>query len=240
MADVFFDNPPVTRGTAEEQLQALQAYMHMLSQKLNEAMNEISADQLEPESRTALKTAAKNAEVTEDNRQALKALIIKNAEIVKTEMDEYRAQLQQSIQAVSEMFGEYQEEISAEFTATAEGIRQTYNALETIVSTANNENKEYRTRMQSYIYSGILSNSPYKTGIAIGENVTNDDGTLNNNNKMATFTADRITFYLNNVELGYYEGNKFHIAKGEVSDSMKMGNFLWKVFSNGALGLMKE
>lgn len=240
MAEVFFDNPPISRGRAEDQLRAIQGYLETLSYKLNQAMNQISIEQLAPENRGAISQAVENAKKQEDNRQQLKSLIIKNAEIVKTEMDEYRAELNQSIQAVSELFGTYQETISAEITATAEGIRQAYEALETIVSTANGQNEEYRTRMSSFIYSGILSNSPYTTGIAIGQNVTNSDGTLNDNNKMATFTADRITFYLNNVELGYYEGNMFHIANGEVTESMKMGNFVWKVFSDGSMGLIKE
>lgn len=240
MAEVFFDNPPISRGNAEEQLRAMQGYLGTLSQKLNEALNQISIEQLEPENRNAVRKAVENTEKTEDNRQKLKALIIKNADIVKTEMDEYRLQLNQNIQALSELFGTYQETISAEITATAQGIRQAYEALETIVSTANGKNEEYRTRMSSFIYSGVLSNNPYTTGIAIGQNVTNADGSLNDNNKMATFTADRITFYLNNIELGYYEGSKFHIANGEVSDSMKMGNFIWKVFANGSMGLVKE
>ena len=240
MANVFFDNPPLQTGSAEQRLEKLQQYLMTLSMKLNEALTGETAAQEAADVQKAIKVAEQTAQKTEDNRQQLKSLIIKNAEIVQTEMDEYRAELNQSIQAVSEMFGTYQETISAEITATAEGIRQAYEALETIVSTANGENEEYRTRMSSFIYSGILSNSPYKTGIAIGQNVTNSDGTLNDNNKMATFTADRITFYLNNVELGYYEGSMFHIANGEVSESMKMGNFVWKVFSDGSMGLIKE
>ena len=32
----------------------------------------------------------------------------------------------------------------------------------------------------------------------------------------------------------------FHIARGEVVDSMKMGNFVFKVFAGGSMGLMVE
>ena len=69
--------------------------------------------------------------------------------------------------------------------------------------------------------------------------MTDEDGQLNNQNKMATFTADRLSFYLNGAEVAYFSNNVFHIARGEVTDSMIMGNFQWKVFSNGSLGLMK-
>ena len=239
MADVFFDNPPLTKGTAEQQVEAVVNYLHTMSQKLNESMNNISVQQLTEEGQQAVKQTKKNEQLAEDNRQKLKALIIKNANIVKNAMEEIRAELHQDIEAVSEQFGTYQESISAELLATAQGIQQSYEALETIVNTANGVNEEYRTRMQSFIYSGILSNNPYTTGIAIGQNVTNADGTLNDQNKMATFTADRITFYMNGNEIGWYEGNSFHISNGEVTDSMKMGNFVWKVFSDGSMGLIK-
>ena len=240
MANVFFDNPPVTKGTAEQQINDVLAYLHTLSQRLNESMNSISIEQLEPAGQTAIKQIKQNEATAEDNRQKLKSLIIKNAEIVKNEMEEIRVELSQNLEYISEQFGTYQESITAEIAATAQGIMQAYDALETIVSTANGENEEYRTRMQSYIFSGVLSNNPYTTGIAIGQNVTNADGTLNDNNKMATFTSDRITFYMNGTAIGWYEGNSFHISNGEVTDGMKMGNFVWKVFADGSMGLIKQ
>ena len=240
MAEVFFDNPPATRGTAEEQLRSLQSYLGMLSTKLNEAMNQINIEQLEPESRTAIQQAVTNAEVTEDNRQALKALIIKNAEIVKTEMDEYVLNLNKSIEALSSQFGEYQEQVSMDLTATAEGIRQQYEDLEEIISN-NQEAVEYSRALSGYIYSGIL-NVPGvingELGLAIGQNIQ-----VNNNqlvNQSITITPDQITFYKNGTPIGYYKGDRFYIAKGEVTDSMKMGNFVWKVFANNSLALMKE
>ena len=156
MAEVFFDNPPASRGTAEEQLRSLQSYLGMLSTKLNEAMNQINIEQLEPVSRTAIQQAVTNAEVTEDNRQALKALIIKNAEIVRTEMDEYVLNLNKSIEALSSHFGEYQEQVSMDLTATAEGIRQQYESLENIISN-NQDAVEYSRALSGYIYSGILN-----------------------------------------------------------------------------------
>lgn len=239
MADVFFDNPPMNKGTAEQQVEAVVNYLHTLSQKLNESMNNISVQQLTEEGQTAIKQVKQNEQLAEDNRKKLKALIIKNADIVKNAMEEIRAELHQDIEAVSEQFGTYQESISTELLATAQGIQQSYEALETIVSTANGVNEEYRTRMQSFIYSGILSTDPYTTGIAIGQNVTNADGTLNDANKMATFTADKITFYMNGIEIGWYEGNSFHISNGEVTDGMKIGNFVLKAFADGSMGLIK-
>lgn len=240
MANVFFNNPPAMSGTPAEQLKQIQAYLHEVSQKLNEAMTDIGFEQLSKDGQERIQQLQQKAQQSETGRTGLKELIIKNADISRTEEDEIRAQLARNITAVSDALGEFQQTITAELLTTATGIRQTYEALETIVNTQNGINEEYRTRMSSYIFSGVLSEDPYVTGIAIGQNVTNSDGTLNDENKMATFTADRITFYNNNTEIGYYEGNTFHISKGEVDDAMKIGNFIFKRFAGGSMGLMKE
>ena len=242
MANVMFDNPPIRTGTPEDQLKAIYDFLFTQSQKLTEAMNSIELTQLEPETQTAIRQAGEAEAKAEASRKSSKELIIKNAEQVRTEIDRIVTELNQSITAISESFGTYQQNIHNEIEQTAAGIRQTYEMLETIVNTANTANEEYRRRLSSFIYSGILDSTadPPVTGIAIGQNVTKNDGTLNDENKMATFTADRITFYLNGIETGYYEGNMFHISRGEVVDSMKMGNFVFKVFAGGSMGLMVE
>ena len=242
MANVFFENPPVLSGTTEEQLRQMQSYLFTQSLKLNEALMNIGMDQLEKTGKETIQQLQERAEKSETGRHGLKELIIKNADISRTEEDEIRAQLARNVTALSEAFGEFQQTITADLLATATGIRQTYEALQLVVNTANGINEEYRTRMSSFIFSGVLDPEadPPVTGIAIGQNVTNSDGTLNDENKMATFTADRITFYNNNVAIGYYEGNTFHISKGEVDDSMKIANFIFKKFADGSMGLMKE
>ena len=77
------------------------------------------------------------------------------------------------------------------------------------------------------------------TGIAIGDgHITNDDGTIDTGNQMATFTANKLSFYQNGIELAYFANNTFHIDRGEVMKSMKMGNHTWKVLASGALALV--
>ena len=91
----------------------------------------------------------------------------------------------------------------------------------------------------SYIYAGILDTTTHVTGIAIGENVTDENGDLVVANRVVQITSNRIAFFQNGQEVAYFSNNNFYIAKGVVTDSMQMGNFMWKVFSNGSLGLMK-
>ena len=242
MANILFDNPPVLTGNEQNQVQQLQRYLYTISQQLNEALRDISIEQLNTKDQETIRQLQEKTEKAETGRTGLKELIIKNAEITRTEEDEIRTQLTRNVTALSESFGEFRQNITADLVATALGIMQKYEALETIVNTANGGSEEFQTRISSYIFSGVLdpNTNPPTTGIAIGENVTNSDGTLNGANKKATFTANRITFYNNNVEIGYYEGNEFHISKGEVSDAMKIGNFIFKRFADGSMGLMKE
>ena len=93
--------------------------------------------------------------------------------------------------------------------------------------------------LNAYIFSGLLSDNPATYGIAIGYNVTNEDGTLNNQNKSATFTADKLSFWLNGTEVAYFSNSVFHIASGEITDQLRMGGYIWKTLANGAMALMK-
>lgn len=242
MANPFFANPPMLTGTPADQVKQIQQYLYDVSQKLNQALIDIDIGQLSKDGQERIQQLQEKAEQSETNRTGLKELIIKNADISRTEEDEIRAQLTRNVTALSESLGELRQTLTSDIALTAQGIRQDFDLLETIVTTANGLNEEFRTRFSSFIYSGVIdpNTNPPTSGIAIGENVTNSDGTLNDSNKMAVFTAKRITFYNNNVAIGYYDGNTFYISKGQVTDSMKMGNFVWKIFSDGSMGLMKE
>ena len=241
MANVFFANPPMLKGTPAEQLKQLQTYLYDVSQKLNQAVMDIGIEQLSKDGQERIQQLQEKAKQSEEKRTGLKELIIKNADISRTEEDEIRAQLVRNVTALSETMGELRQTLTSDIALTAQGIQQDYDLLESIVTTANGLNEEFRTRFSSFIYSGIIdpNTDPPTSGIAIGENVTNSDGTLNDSNKMAVFTAKRITFYNNNVAIGYYDGNTFHISKGEIDDVMIIGNFEFIRFANGSMGLMK-
>ena len=240
MAEVFFDNPPVLSGNTETKLTQLYNQLFVMSTKLNEAFMQVSIQERQAVVQKATAAAKESEEqLTDDEFIKLKSLIIKNAEIVRTQMDEIRARLSTEITAISDQFGEYQANLEAEITATAEGVLQDYHIEERITS-VENETEDFIRQTSQYIFSGLLDANTQTYGIAIGYNVTNDSGQLVDANKMATFTADRLSFWLNDTEVAYFSNNVFHIAHGEVTDSMRMGSYIWKVFSNGSMGLMKE
>ena len=234
---VFFDNPPVQSGSAEEQLRTLFRYLETISQKLNESLMMVSMEQANAEAQKAVTIAEETKQTAEVNRQDLKSLIIKTAQVVHTEMEEIRTHLQGQVTAISEDFGTFQQNLDTTIAATARGVLQEYNIEERITS-AEETTDAFIRRISQYVYTGLLDTG--EVGIAIGTNVTDSStGELIPDNKMATFTSGEISFYQNGTKVAYFGNNMFHIEKGEVLKSMKMGNFTWMIFDNGSMGLMK-
>ncbi len=237
MADIFFDNPPLQRGTAEQQLSVLYGHLAVMADKLNTALHNITAEQLAPEAQSVLQQIPQQKEEREKARKDLKKLIIKNAEIVETAMEEIRTHLQGQITAISEDFGEFTQSLDAEIVATAEGVLQSYNVLQRIQG-AEDATQSFINRISQYIFTGLLDSG--EVGIAIGTNVTDTEtGELIPANKMATFTSSELAFYQNGEKVAYFSGNSFVIERGEVKKSMVMGNFQWQIFADGSMGLMK-
>ena len=238
MAKTFFDNPPSQGGKPEEYLRELYSYLFTMSNKLNEALMDVSIEQMTPETQTAIRAAAGAEKATASQMTQLKELIIKNAEITRLAMDEIRTELQTQYTAISEDFGTYQQTLEAQISATAAGIMQQYH-IEDRIQAVEDDTATFMNNLNAYIYSGLLSSSPATYGIAIGYNVTNQDGTLNNQNKSATFTADKLSFWLNGTEVAYFSNSVFHIGRGEITDELRIGGYVFKKFSDGAMALMK-
>ena len=235
---ILFDNPPLQGGRTEDQLRALYAYLGNLSNQLNNAMMTITIEQTRAEKQEQQKTVTAETETAQSDFIKAKSLIIKTAELVRSEMEEIRTTLTGNYEALSEQFGEYQASITQEILATAEGILQSFN-IEERISDVEEEMSNFMRSQMSYIYAGILDATTHATGIAIGEGVTNENGELVASNRVVQITSDRIAFYQNETEVAYFSNNNFYIEKGVVRDSMQMGNFMWKVFANGSIGLMK-
>jgi len=235
--NILFDNPPIQTGNQAEQLNRLYGYLGTISNQLNSMVVDIEIRQQKTVEQTQAAVQEKEQGAADSFIKA-KSLIIKTAEIVRTEMEEIRATLTGSVEALSDQFGSYQQTITQEITTTATALLQTFN-IEERISDVEQEMTNFVRSQTSYIYAGILDTNTGKTGIAIGEGVTDENGELVEANRVVQITSDRIAFYQNGVEVAYFSNNNFYIAKGVVTDSMQMGNFMWKVFSNGSLGLMK-
>lgn len=240
MAEVWFENPPELNGTEKDQLIQLQRYLNAMSEKLNQSLMQISIEQMVPETREAITRAETKAEST---ATGLKEMIIKTAQIVRHEMDVIATTLNDNYQALSDQFGAYERNLQSEITATAEGILQDYHYEERVTGLEDEAGNTdvFIRRINQYIFSGLIDEVNGKYGIAIGENVTSYDSQgnpyLNNNQKMATFTMDRLSFWQGNTEVAYFSSNTFYIQRGEILNSLRMGNHTWNVMTDGSIAL---
>ena len=242
MAEVFFDNPPTLSGEEREQLQQLYRYLNAMSEKLNTALMSISIEQMEPEVAQTIRTAG--GEAVEKNYTSLKTMIIKTAEIVRHEMDEITTTLRDEYVALSEQFGTYESSLQNTITATAQGVVENFHYEERI-SGLEEDAEGLTNKLDSYIFMGIIGHDAQDnpiTGIAIGDGVTSYDqqgnAQINDNRKMATFTANRLTFYQNGIETAWFGDSKFYIAQGELTQGLKIGNHTWKPLTGGAIALV--
>lgn len=235
MDNVFFDNPPILRGEAEDQLQQLYRYMEEISGKLNNALMTITIEQMTPETKEIIYEGSK--ENQEQMRQSLKSMIIKTAEIVRNEMQVIRAQLHGENEYISEQFGNLVQNLDATITATAEGILQEYHITDRIQGLEEGT-ENFINRLNNYIYTGLIDPENLIFGIAIGEHVTRADGTLDTSGRMATFTKEELAFYQGTSKVAWFSSQTLHITEAVVTNSMTMGNHTWKVFSDGSMGLM--
>lgn len=235
---ILFDNPPLLQGRSEDQLKQLYGYLFNISNQLNTMVVDIEIKQQKTVEQAKTAVQEKEQNTSESDFIKAKSLIIKTAEIVRSEMEEIRTTLNGNIEALSDQFGTYQESITQEIVATAEGILQSFN-IEERISDVEDEMSNFVRSQTSYIYAGILDANTHVTGIAIGEGVTNENGELVTANRVVQITSNRIAFYQNGAEVAYFSNNSFYISKGIVTDGLQMGNFMWKVFSNGSLALMK-
>ena len=244
MAEVFFENPPVMTGTPEEQTKQLYNYLFTISDKLNAAMNSIGTDQMDDETRMTIVSARANAEETQKAKETLKSLIIKTAEKINVVMDELRSTLQSNIEAVSDEFGSYRQSITEQITETAMGVLREFD-IEERIEGLETDTAAFTQRINQYIYTGVVETTGgvQKVGIAIGEGVTaydqNGNPYLNNEQKMATFTMDELAFWQGSTKVAYITNNILHIPKGEITDYMKIGNFMLKALENSAMAIIK-
>ena len=251
MDNVFFDNPPVLQGDERTQLTQLYNHLFNLSSKLNEAMLSVGVQE------TAVTDSSASLRMTtgssgssgsgaaqEENKElynTLKALIVKTANIVRTEMDEIQTQLHAETMAVSAEVGTLEQSLDATIRATAEGVLQDYHYSELVTDTSTNT--FFRTQTNQYIFTGLINTSPVEYGIAIGEGVTSYDQNgnpyLNQNAKVATFTMNKLAFWQGTTQLAYFSSGKFYITNGEITNTLQIGNYVFKKMADDSMVLVR-
>lgn len=220
MGSLALQYPPMTGGSAEQQISTLRSYLMQLADELNgadwsanavlqELSQAIDAQSLpESERRTKLSGWA-----------ATKSLIIKTADFAAKNSEQFQYTLSGSYVAKSD-FGTFTEELETRLAADETGIQQNYEyaaRLESYTAGINNrlsvDSKQY-IRTGLLYYDGVLP--VYGVGVGNLETTVTENGELldRTKNELLTVTSGRVSFWQEGQEVAYLSEKKLHFPSG--------------------------
>lgn len=225
----YFAPPVELRGNTDQQISDIYTYLFKLANQLNLSFEHTTPAAIFEEVNKALEHADSGKETDKaivDNYQQLKALVIKTADYTagtgNSKIEEYYG----TFVAKSE-FGEYKEETNATITQTSTDLTQMYEYAASLGILGNGESDvditDIETWTQAYIKSGLLyyDNATPKYGVAVGnvnELVTIDGHeVINRQNLLATFTADRLSFWQSGNEVAYLSSGSMYFPSAHIS-----------------------
>lgn len=208
--------PNITAQDDAGKIAQLQSYLFQLAGELQYAQTtvETMAEKAQEEANLAVKAAGKR-ETPLGTFNSIKALIIKSADIVNAYTEKISQELRGEYVAVSD-FGTYQRETEQLIQQTAEGIRQDFTSLETIVQGT----EESLQNVTAYIQTGQIgtddSGAPIY-GVEIGQHTEGADATTFQ--RFVRLVSDRMSFFdENGYEVAYISSQKLHITSAEADD----------------------
>ena len=250
-------------GNDKEQLQALKSYLYQFIPQLQWALNTINAPQA---SGNVVSQSQVRATQTTDSLDpvatfaALKPLIIKSAEIVEAYYDVIVKNLEGLYVAESD-FGTYVEQTNLRIEANSQGITQTYDDVQVIISdeivkvgeTIDGVRDEvgkdidglkkdvgevtaYIVDTKAYIKTGKIDeeNGIPIYGIEVGQ--TDEVNREESFRKYARFTSSRLSFFdQNDTEVAYISDYKLNIRNAEITESFQEGGYKDFISTNGGI-----
>ena len=250
--------PPALQGDERAQLTQVYRYLFRLSEQLNvglSALEQRTAAVARP-SGGALPPEGADGEQfwTEADAQysSLKSLIIKTANLVRAEMDQIVTNLGSEYVAISE-WGAYKESVSREIVDTAKYTMENFQYNEEVLNIPKMAAvfDEYRIETSGYIKRGIIgfdnSNFPI-IGIAIGQGLKYKKvvsggkvyEVFDNSQNMATYAADKLSFWIDGVEVAYLSNSELVVTRIIVSDSIQLGTWDIKVNAQDGMTIQKR
>ena len=146
-------------------------------------------------------------------------------------------------------FGSYIEQISAEIEANPAAVTTYYkffadlkanvDVLSQNLNTVGTDFNEYTVKTSGYIRKGIVyyDNSIPVYGVAVGQNLTatvvDGEEVIDQRDFRATFTAQKLSFWQDEVEVAYISSNQLYINQAVVLREIKLGN--WALNGGGGL-----
>lgn len=249
---IKIETPPGLKGTTEQQLSQVYAFLFRLSESLNVALNTLTPENYSSASQIASSGASSSgqgAAILDDPKltesyNELRALINNTATLVRSEMDEFKEEYSGKYIAVSD-WGTYEEEILRQVSTTAEGVVESYD-YSSILSPLNDQAagfSQYKIDMEGYIRRGVFLDKEGKpdVGIAIGKNlvvngVIDVDGEkyeqFDEAQNCAFYTANKVSFRVNGIEAAYVSNSKLFIHNVEIT-GVVIFNGKWELTTNG-------
>lgn len=236
--------PPQLQGDEQAQLTQVYRYLFRLSEQLNAAS--IALDTQASNASEAIAKAAgidtATAAKNDNHYTALVSLVVKTAEIVQAQMDKVVTTLRSSYSASSE-HGELTEEVIREIEETAKKSLENFIYDAKVTSLTPGEESAFQTHLEGFIARGIIGfeedgRTPI-VGIAIGRELLKKldvvDGktyeVLDTTANMATYTSDKLSFWIDGVEVAYLSNSELYVTRIIVLDSIKLGG--WDLAVNG-------
>ena len=225
----YFAPPVELHGNADQQISDIYTYLFKLAAQLNLSFEQTTPAAIFEEVNKALEHADSGKETDKaivDNYQQLKSLVIKTADYTSGYGSGNVETYSGYFVAKSE-FGEYKEETNATITQTSTDLTQMYEYTASLGILGNGESDvditDISTWTQAYIKSGLLyyDNVTPKYGVAVGnvnELVTIDGHeVINRQNLLATFTADRLSFWQSGNEVAYLSSGSMYFPSAHIS-----------------------
>jgi hypothetical protein len=173
---------------------------------------------------------ASEEEVLGSQYDAIRSLIIKTADTIRVKesiegllasVGDLNSKLSKEYVAVGQ-FGTYLERLNAEISVNPEAIEQYYkffSELKANVDAIIADFADYRIETEGYIRTGIVdydSTGVPIFGVAVGQNLStvevDGETVVEKKNFRATYTASKLSFWQDAVEVAYVSNNQLYIA----------------------------
>lgn len=216
-------------------LKALHSYLYRMAEQLNVALSSLDSGNFVQGTREVLEKA-KNDSLSAQ-AENLRALITQTATSVRQQMASLERTLHGSYVAVSD-WGTYSKNLTATILANAEGLLQEYGYAAEIESLQDGATSfdQYLIQTGQYIKTGLLyyDEGIPRYGVAVGERLTTQevDGitVLSRQELCATFTSDRLSFWMGGIEVAYVSNNQLYITSAHISSTLTLGG--WEMANN--------
>lgn len=240
--------PPALQGNEQAQLTQIYRYLFRLSEQLNAAAVSLDSQASKASEAIAKAVGIDPAATAKEGNSftPLIALVVKTADIVHAQMDKIVTKLAAQYVAKSE-WGDYTEEISREIEETARNTIESFIYDAKLESLTPEEVNAFDTHLEGFIARGIIGFEDDGItpiiGIAIGRNLLKRKETMNGqiyelidtDQNLATYTADKLSFWINGVEVAYLSNAELVITRAIISDSIVLGD--WEIAVNASDGM---